>query len=192
MHSLIEAMEASEIFRLKPQQPLAPFGHVRLADGMTFAPGEKKHMLSSAGIEELEAEMLRMEGSTTCERLDLKLLFAPGICIREIFMPAGELVMGAIHNFEHFNTVLCGRASVIMGGKVHEIVGPSTFLSGAGVRKTLWIHEDCRWQTIHPNPENETDRAVLESKLVSKSAAYVRHFADMKTLQALFTERSSQ
>lgn len=173
-----------EVLGLRPEAP--PCGHVRLADGFVFAPGQKKHLLSQEGIEELEAALLEIPGADSAERLDLEHLFAPGIYIRQIFMPAGEFITGAIHNFEHFNTVLTGRASVIMKGIVHEIVAPNCFISEAGVRKVLWIHEDMVWQTIHPNPDDCRDIAVLEERLAKKTEAYVRHFEGMKTLQEVF------
>lgn len=94
--------------------------------------------------------------------------FAPGIYIREIFMPAGTMVIGRIHKTEHFNVLIEGRARVVIDGEVHELSAPCTFVSRAGISKVLNVIEDCRWQTIHANPENLTDVEVLESQLVRK------------------------
>lgn len=152
---------------------------VRLADGSLIQQGEKRHMLSKAGVEELEGALLQVAGSTECSRLRLSHHFAPGIYVREIFMPAGEFVIGAEHTTEHFNVVLTGRASIIADGKVVEVVAPATFVSRAGVRKVLQIHEDMIWQTIHANPENETDTTKLESQLCKMSATHKAHFEGM-------------
>jgi hypothetical protein len=73
-----------------------------------------------------------------------------------------------------------------MEGAVHEIRGPSTFVSRAGVRKVLWIHEDMRWQTLHPNPSDERDTAKLEAQLCRMSDSYLRHFEGMQTLKEIF------
>ena len=94
--------------------------------------------------------------------------FAPGIYIREIFMPAGTMVIGRIHKTEHFNVLLEGRARVVVDGEVHELSAPCTFVSRSGVSKVLNVIENCRWQTIHANPENLNDVEVLESQLVRK------------------------
>lgn len=153
---------------------------IRLADGSLIQQGEKRHMLSKAGIEELEGELLKIEGSTECSRLRLSHHFAPGIYVREIFMPAGEFVIGAEHTTEHFNIVLSGRATIIAEGEVIEVVAPATFVSRAGVRKVLQIHDDMIWQTIHANPENETDTTKLESQLCTMSATHKAHFEGMK------------
>lgn len=98
----------------------------------------------------------------------LEHFFAPGIYIREIFMPAGTVVIGRIHKTEHFNIILEGRVRVIVDGEVHELKAPCTFVSKAGVSKVLNVLEDCRWQTIHANPDNLTDTDVLEALLVHK------------------------
>lgn len=94
--------------------------------------------------------------------------FAPNIYIREMFMPAGTMVIGQIHKTEHFNIILEGRVRVIIDGEVHELIAPCTFVSKAGVSKVLNVLEDCRWQTIHANPDNITDIETLESLLVHK------------------------
>lgn len=153
---------------------------IRLADGSLIQQGEKRNMLSRAGVEELEGALLKIEGSTECSRLRLSHHFAPGIYVREIFMPAGEFVIGAEHTSEHFNVVLTGRASIIADGEVVEVVAPATFVSRAGVRKVLQIHEDMIWQTIHANPENETDTTKLEANLCVMSATHKAHFEGMK------------
>jgi hypothetical protein len=156
------------------------FPPVVLSDGMIFQQGEKRRMLSPAGVEELEGALLKVEGSTACSRLQLRHLFARDVYIREIFMPVGEVIIGAEHTTEHFNTVLKGRASVIMEGEVHEIVAPCTFVSRPGVRKVLKIHEDCVWQTIHANPENITDTALIEKTLCVMSITHKAHFNGMQ------------
>lgn len=76
--------------------------------------------------------------------------FAPGIYVREIFMPADTNIIGKIHKTEHLNVVLQGRVAVIHeGGAFDVITAPYTFTSKAGVGKALYIYEDCVWQTIH-------------------------------------------
>lgn len=97
--------------------------------------------------------------------------FAPGVYLREIFMPAGTIVIGHEHKTAHFNVVLAGRARVMMDGVVEEIVAPCTFVSQPGVRKVLYILEDMRWATVHPTKETRIDK--LERKLVKKSLAWV-------------------
>lgn len=155
---------------------------VRLADGTLIPQGEKRHLLSREGVEELEGALLHVPGSTSAERLKLIHRFEKGMYIREIHMPKGEFIIGAEHTTRHWNAIIAGRASVIMEGAVHEIVAPHAFISEAGVRKVLSIHEDCIWQTWHTNPTDERDADKLEASLCVMSESYKAHFADMKGL----------
>ena len=97
--------------------------------------------------------------------------FAPGVYLREIFMPADTIVVGHEHKTEHVNIVLSGRALVTIDGKTEEIVGGDTFVSKAGVQKALLIVEDMLWVTVHPT--EETDLKKLENLLINKSEAYI-------------------
>lgn len=93
--------------------------------------------------------------------------FAPGIYLREIFMPADTIVIGKIHKTEHFNLLVQGACLIVHDdGTREELRAPDVFVSKAGVQKVLYITEDMVWQTIHPT--NETDLLVLEEELITK------------------------
>jgi len=139
----------------------------------------------SERVETLEADLLKLP-QTDCP---LTHRFAPGIYLREIFMPAGTFVIGHEHKTEHFNIVTAGRALVMMDGITQEIAAPATFVSGPGVRKVLYILEDMTWMTVHPTPE--TDLLKLEDELIIKSASYLRHLQDLRELQSLVHERAA-
>tara|TARA_R110000796_G_scaffold12144_2_gene40330 strand:+ start:2444 stop:2857 length:414 start_codon:yes stop_codon:yes gene_type:complete len=97
--------------------------------------------------------------------------FAPDIYIREIFMPADTVVIGHKHLTEHFNVILKGKCRVMIGDVVEELTAPCTFVSGAGSQKIVNVLEDCIWQTVHSNPDNENDIETLESRYVIKDVA---------------------
>jgi quercetin dioxygenase-like cupin family protein len=96
--------------------------------------------------------------------------FAPEIYVREIFMPAGTVVIGHKHLTEHFNVILKGKCRVMIGDELKELTAPCTFVSGAGSQKVVNVLEDCIWQTVHSNPDNETDVDTLENRYVTKDA----------------------
>lgn len=135
----------------------------------------------NARIEAAEARLLE------CPQVDMPLThrFAPGVYFREIFMPAGTLVIGHEHKTEHFNVILSGSALVSMDGQVQRIVAPTVLVSKPGVRKMLLIQEDMRWATIHPTSETNLD--ALETELIVKSASWLNHqhhLADAQRLHA--------
>lgn len=162
-------------------EPPAPRGHVLLADGMTFAPGEKKRLLSKAGIEELEGEILNVPGTTEFD-LPLEHLFQPGVYLRKITMPEGSFVLGTEHQEAHYNIILKGRVTVIAEGKVIELKAGDIFFSNAGVRKVLKNHETVEWITVHPNPTDERDITTLEKRLAILSPTYKEYFAKLKPM----------
>jgi len=91
--------------------------------------------------------------------------FAPGVYLREIFMPANTRVIGKIHKTEHFNILIQGACLIVHDDGRREILqAPMTFVSKAGVQKVLLILEDMIWQTVHVTPE--IDLAKLESELI--------------------------
>lgn len=136
-----------------------------------------------AEFEEAEARLLELP------QVDCPLThrFAPGIYLREILMPAGTFIIGAEHRTEHFNVVLSGRALVMINGEVKEITAPTTFVSKPGVRKTLLILEDMRWQTLHPT--DETDLEKLEPLLVKRTTADLRHRQELAKLKQAALEQ---
>lgn len=121
-------------------------------------------------VDALEAELIDLP-QVECP---LKHRFAPGVYLREIFMPKGTFIVGQRHKTEHFNVILKGRARVKIGeNEVREIVAPATFVSGPGVRKVLFILEDMVWQTVHPT--EEADLEVLENLLIEKTDTFRQH-----------------
>lgn len=134
------------------------------------------------GIERAERRLLRLP------QVDMPVThrFAPGVYLREIFMPAGTFVVGHEHKTEHFNIVIAGRALVMMDGKVEEITAPCTFVSSPGVRKVLYILEDMTWQTVHPTDETNLQR--LEMELIVRSESFDRHIEDLRKLKRLVHE----
>jgi hypothetical protein len=114
--------------------------------------------------------------------MPVKHLFAAGVYVREIFMPAETFVIGFEHKTEHFNVVLSGKARVLSEGVVKDIGAGEVFVSGAGAQKVLLIMEDMRFLTIHANPADATDVDELEASLVVKSEAYLQQ-ADLLKLK---------
>ena len=54
------------------------------------------------------AVLVRGMGHMPQVECPLKHYFAPGVYLREIFMPAGSVVIGKIHKTEHFNIIQKG------------------------------------------------------------------------------------
>lgn len=106
--------------------------------------------------------------------------FAPGTYVREARVPAGMIGIGHEHKTANTNVVLKGRLRIIAGDSVIEMKAPCVFVAEAGARKVAHFLEDTIWLNLLPNPDNETDPAVLEERFVFKSAAFIAHELEQK------------
>lgn len=128
-------------------------------------------MPADASWREKIATLMRGFGQLPQVECPLNHYFAPGVYIREIFMPSGAIVIGKIHKTEHFNIIQKGSVSLIdEDGSRKVLHGPCTFVSKAGVQKVLYIHEDTVWSTIHLTEERDLDK--LETLLIESDINY--------------------
>lgn len=122
-------------------------------------------------VEALEQKLL-VDKSLVLPECSMEHRFSDGVYVREITMPTGAIILGAEHTTTHFNIVSKGACILVDldTGELIDIVAPCTFESKAGVRKVLYIVEECVWSTVHVT--NETDVGKLESTLVVMSDVY--------------------
>jgi hypothetical protein len=117
------------------------------------------HPVSRNKISNFENEVAKLPQI----ELPLTHRFAPGLYIREIFMPAGSVVVSMVHKEEHFTIVQKGRATVVTEYGTVEITAPYSQITPPGTKRVLYIHEDSIWITVHHNPDNITDIEKLEA-----------------------------
>ena len=93
--------------------------------------------------------------------------FAPGLYAREIFIPAGYVIVGKIHRHAHVNTISKGRVVVATEFGTSELVAPCTFVSVPGTKRAVVAQEDTIWTTYHPT--QETDLNKIEESVIAPS-----------------------
>lgn len=96
---------------------------------------------------------------------EIRHFFAEGVYGREMYMPAGLLVIGKRHLKQHLCVVL-GDVSVYSPEGVKRYEGYHTFTTQPGEQRTLFAHDATWWTTIHANPDNCQDLALLEARNV--------------------------
>lgn len=108
--------------------------------------------------------------------------FSPGLYMREIFMPAGAIVIGRVHKTEHFNIIMQGACFIVHDDGSHEeLRAPMVFVSKAGVQKVLVIVEDMIWLTTHVT--NETDIELIESQIIEPMPLLCEIHKQLENLQ---------
>lgn len=126
---------------------------------------QAKELDAREKLRQLE-EACRLEPQIDCP---LNHTFAPGLYAREIFVPKDTIVVTKIHKLDHFTFVLKGDCSVYQNGDVKRVKAPCMFLTKAGTKRAVYVHEDTVWTTVHHNPDNETDLEKIEDFVIAKN-----------------------
>ena len=118
---------------------------------------EKMKMHSA--IDEMEAAMA-LRSPADCP---VTHRFAPGLYIREIFIPSGTLLTSAVHKTEHPFVVAMGRIAVISENEGRVIYhAPHVGVTLPGTRRALFAETDVVWVTIHKTDKTDIDEICAE------------------------------
>ena len=120
-------------------------------------------------ITELEYYVKSMPDSFGKDPFPLKHSFAEGVYIRELFIPKGNICIGALHKDSYTNIILYGDMSIITDEGFKRITGASTVISPPMTKRFGYSHADTMWVTVHPNPTNSTNIEELEAEIHLKS-----------------------
>jgi quercetin dioxygenase-like cupin family protein len=112
--------------------------------------------------------------------LPVKHHFAPGIYMRELFIPKGTTLTGLIHKTEHMCVLSHGRISVWTDQGMRDLTASSVVHSMPGIKRVIYAHEDSTWINVHYNPTNEQDPEIIESIFTVKSFEDLQLFNETK------------
>lgn len=137
--------------------------------------------------EELRDQVMRLEATMLAmpdAQIEIKTThhFAPGVYMREIFIPKGTCLTGKIHKTEHLNILSQGDLSVMTEEGIKRIKSSAVVKSAPGIKRAGFAHEDTVWITVHHNPDDELDTDKIEDRLIAKSFAEVPGFCEQGIL----------
>ena len=110
--------------------------------------------------------------------------FAPGLYAREMSIPQGVTVTGAVHKTEHLIVVSKGRLRISTEGGWRDVVAGDTLTCKPGMKNAVYALEDSRWTNFLPNPDNITDTDKLTELFTESKACELLGGADNKQLLA--------
>lgn len=113
-------------------------------------------------IERLEGAMLALP-QVDCP---IDHFFASGVYVRQMSAPAGTLIVGHEHRFEHVCILLKGSMTVATPEGVKTVSAPLTFIAPPG-RKVALVLEDIVFHNVHATDERDLDK--IEEQIVIKS-----------------------
>lgn len=91
--------------------------------------------------------------------------FADGMYARELFRPAGTLIVGKVHRKEHFYMVMSGVVAITNGdGNAREVTGPCVIVSHPGAKRAVLAITDATCITVHRTDLQDLDK--IEEQLI--------------------------
>lgn len=108
-------------------------------------------------VEKLEGAM-RVLPPADCP---IRHYFAPGMYAREITIPKGVTLVGAIHKTENLVVLSKGKLQLVTDEGTVVVEAPATLTCKAGTKNAALALEDSVWTNFLPNPDNVTDTDTL-------------------------------
>lgn len=123
--------------------------------------------LTAAPTRDMIERLERMLLAATQAHVDVPVehTFAPGLYLRTARIAAGTVLTGKVHLTEHGN-VCAGDITVWTEQGMRRITGVETLVSLPGCKRAGYAHADTVWITVHANPGDCRDLALLEARLV--------------------------
>lgn len=93
--------------------------------------------------------------------------FGPGVCIREVFMPAGTIAIGHRQKFDQLNIMIRGKVLIAKDDGTTEILTAPIIFTGKAGRKIGYVMEDMVWQNVYAT--DLKDASAVEDFFIEKS-----------------------
>ena len=123
---------------------------------LPYTPDEFKK-----GVTKLQKKIASSPNGVTGKNVDkfnpLRHFFADGCYIREIFNPAGELIVTKKHKISHPFFLLQGQMSILTEGGEQMIRAPFYSITEAGTKRVIYAHTDCIFVTVHVTDKTDID-----------------------------------
>ena len=113
----------------------------------------------------IKLQSLMLKGDTV--DLNVKHHFSEGLYARELFIPAGVCLVGALHKTTHLYMVVKGRCKVSSQFGNLDIEAPFMGETIPGTKRVIYAETDCVWIGFHPTNLTDVDeigRQILEAE----------------------------
>jgi len=75
--------------------------------------------------------------------------FHAGMYCREVWRPAGAIVVGKVHKKEHFYLIVSGTVAITTDEGVKSVTGPTLLCSKPGTKRAVYAETDALCMTFH-------------------------------------------
>lgn len=130
--------------------------------GKGFAPAPAPTMRQK--VEQLETSMVGLP-QVHCPVAHFT---APGMIARRMEIPAGTVVVGAIHKVEHLIVIAKGRLRIVTEDGTRDVGAGDILTCKPGMKNAVTALEDSAWVNLFATDETDPDKLV---ELVTESKA---------------------
>jgi len=143
-------------------------------ESMKILENEQNHITKTSDKRILDLEKTIIDRELEQVEPPIEHIFAPGLYIRKMVMPAGCLVIGKRHRHVTCNMLSAGEMSIMTSDQSsgEQVTAPYFFNTDPNVKKMLYSHTECIFLNIHPNPTNETNVDQLEKEFIIDEDEY--------------------
>ncbi len=160
---------------------LVPSNFYTLAK-VDFSPIDK--IRRRASIFKLEECLLAMEQV----KAPLEHYFCDGLYARQLTIPQGCCLTGAIHKRANIALLAKGDMTIVTEDGVKRITGPYVIVSRAGIKRAGFAHSECVFITVH-SCKSQTVADVEEELFTNRYADYEAWLQEQKCQQQLPSEQ---
>lgn len=125
---------------------------VTYGEGFAVTPADS----ARKRVERLEESMKNVP-QTDCP---VRHHFAPGVYAREITIPKGTVLVGAVHKRDNLVVLSAGRLRLVTEDGTVEIAAPHTRMCKAGAKNAAVALEDSVWTNFFATDETDPDKLV--------------------------------
>lgn len=127
---------------------------------VTYGPGFRlaKPVDMRKKVETLQEEISKMPQYEP----PTKHYFHAGMYCREVFRPAGALIVGRVHKKEHFYLIANGTVTITTDTGVETFTGPHVVMSKPGTKRAVYAQTDATCMTFHVTDVKTVEDAEVE------------------------------
>jgi hypothetical protein len=120
---------------------------------------------------DLEKAMESIDGSEDMEEFNAGRVchhFGTGVYGRELFIPAGQVIVSKIHRGKTLSVIAQGAVTIISEEGSKTVEAPYVFVSPPFTKRVVVSHTDVVWVTSHENFKDSEDLEEIESRIIAK------------------------
>jgi hypothetical protein len=114
--------------------------------------------------------------------------FAPGIYAREITIPKGTVLTGAVHKTQNLAVLSSGKLQLVTDDGTTIISAPHILTVMPGMKNAAYALEDSVWTNFFPTEETDTD-VLVELLTESKATDLIGGSNNKQLVANISTER---